>query len=354
MAEEGMVTSGGLLAESGPSAPSAPSAPPEEATSIYPVLSPQPGQGQQIAAQYQPQQPQQQIYGQPPIYAQSQPQQNDESKQLENDIAVKFDSVIQKLTNKKNLILQECQSANIEQKRDILESLQHLINGIDEIKIDPNIKPKVVPQQLPQQQQLQQQQLQQQQASQKVIIVQQQPQIKQNIKYISDTWNTGISNNLIIFNINNNSATRSGKRGEWVNCFGNQSVTKGQYKKWEVKIIPKKQIKKAKDGIADVVIGIIDIKKITAKSGGFWLGPSLGYGYYGWNGKKFHTQKKGKNYGGKYSVNDKIGVEINMQRYDLGFYINDVYQGRAFNIDARLSYCLAVALSTPDYDIQIV
>lgn len=348
MAAEGSVTAGGLQA----------SAPPE--SSIYPVLS-QPGGGAQpMQSQYQPQQIQQQQYQQiQQPQSQSMPAQQAmyanpqqiESQQLYNDISIKFDQVINKLTDTKTSILTQCQTANNEQKKDILEQLQHIFNGIDEVKIDPNIKPKKV-EAPPQIQQQIQPQI-QQQVQPQIVVVQQQP-IQQNIKYISDTWNTKIANNLLQFNLNNNSVTRIGKRGEWLNAFGNQIVTKGQYKRWEVKIIPKFVAKKQKDYIADVVIGIVNCQKLNNTFGGFWLGPMLGYGYYGYNGKKFHTKRQGKNYAAKFNINDQISIEVNMQQFEMGFYVNNVYQGKAFPIDARLSYCLAVSLCSPDYDIQIV
>jgi len=334
-----------VASEAAPSAPSAPSAPPEsDNPPSYPVLS-QPGSNQPVIQQYQPQQPQQAIYGQPQQqqYGNSQqPQQQiiyqqppDESKQLDTEINTAFNSVIQILNNKKASILTECSSinTNIGQKKDILQQLQHIINGINEVKINPNIQP-----------------IQQQQS---VIVVQQQPMVQQNIKYISDTWNTSIAHPKLVFNQNTHSVYRNGKRGEWVNCFGNQVISKGQYKKWEIKILPKFKPKKQKDHIADVVIGVVDSKKVSNRAGGFWLGPLLGYGYYGYNGKKFHTNKKGKAYSNKFNINDTLSIEVNMQDFILNFYVNGQFKGKAYHIDARLSYVLAVALSTPDYEVQI-
>eukprot|EP01083_Nonionella_stella_P270452 915873_1 len=328
-------------------APAMASAPPEEKNQapIYPVLS-QPGQQPQYQ-QYQQQQPQQVIYSQPQqpqqqqIYANAQPQQviysePNESKQLDSDITNTFTTLIELLNNKKTQILNECLTANNEQRKDILNQLQALSNNINSIIINPNIKPKPKPQ--PQQQQ-------------QIVVIQQQPSA--NIKYITDTWNTQISHHHLLYNTQNNSVCRSGKRGEWLNCYGNQIIMKGQYKKWEVKIIPKFKPKKTKDHIADVVIGVVNAKKISDRAGGFWLGPQLGYAYYGYSGKKFHTNRKGKAYSDKFNINDTISVEINMKDFELHYYVNGKHKGKAFPIDARLEYCFAAALCSPDYDLQI-
>eukprot|EP01084_Bolivina_argentea_P136483 240362_1 len=302
-----------------------PSAPP-----AYPVLS-QPGQQIQQQQQQQPQQiiygqppqqqqqpqqviygqppqqqqqPQQVIYGQPPqqqqgqqnvVYANSQQpqqviygQQQDDSKQLELELNDKFIFSIKLLNDKKDLISKSLNNTNSEQKKDLIAQLTNLINTVNTIKINKNIKPRPQPQAQPQAQPqiiyAQQPPPQQQQ----VIIQQMQP----NIKVVNDTWQ--ILNNEIVLNQQLNSVHRNGK-GQWLSTFGQQTINKGQYKKWEIKIIPKIIVRNAKQGIADIVIGIADsklVKQIGSKKGSFWLRPFYGYGFYGFNGKKFHINKK--------------------------------------------------------------
>ena len=60
-------------------------------------------------------------------------------------------------------------------------------------------------------------------------------------------------------------------------------------------------------------------------------------------------------YGSKFNIYDEISIELNMDQRTLGFYVNNVYQGKAVDgIDASKSYCLAISLHSPNYDIQIV
>jgi len=359
------------------------SAPPEmdappPSYGAYPVLH----QQQQsphapVQAQYQPMQPQQVVYGQPPPqqqYAPPQPQQQyapqhayansqqlqeqKENQQLDAEISNKFDELIKAVNDRKSAILAQCQTANSEQKKDLLDSLRRVLEGVGEVKINPNIKPKVPSQPPPQ---VYPQHV--QQGSSPNVIVMQQPMqqqvVQQKVVYISDTWNTQIAHPNLAFDTTQNTVYNRGT-GDWLNAFGNQVIQKGQYKKWTVKILPRTQPKNAKEERAcEVVVGVVDAKKVSNRQGGFWLGPMLGYGYYGFSGKKFHTKKRGTNYGRKYGANDTISVEINMQNFDLMFWAQapnanqTVCQGKAFPVDARNSYVLAVALNSPDWTVKI-
>eukprot|EP01084_Bolivina_argentea_P011913 22306_1 len=135
------------------------------------------------------------------------------------------------------------------------------------------------------------------------------PQLKHTIHRISKHCKQSNSN------INN-----------WLSVFGTQIIRKGDYKIWKLKIYPRNDtinyiINNKSFPIADIVIGIVDIDTINKQSkyynynGGFWTEPFFGYGYYGYNGKKFHNERRGKQYNNnnKYKVGDTITIELDLQ-----------------------------------------
>ena len=105
---------------------------------------------------------------------------------------------------------------------------------------------------------------------------------------------------------------------------------------------------------ADVMIGIANSQRLNEQDGGFWLKPIGGFAYYGFNGQKYNWNKKGLDYASPFTINDQISIELNMDMLEVGFYINGEYQGKAFDVMANDTYCLAISMDSPDFDIQIV
>ena len=128
------------------------------------------------------------------------------------------------------------------------------------------------------------------------------------------------------------------------------------------------------------------------KAVGFWTKGYEGFGFYGWNGKIFHKQKRGKAYGNAYNVKNIIGVELDMglkleegmnddgkngkkkkskaksntaknvkngvmiaSGATITFYVNDKDIGIAFyDIDISKEYVLSVALNSNNYILQLL
>jgi hypothetical protein len=196
------------------------------------------------------------------------------------------------------------------------------------------------------------------------------------INQLSDCWDieNPASNPYIIFN-NNLSNTISVKtdsntnRAQWISVFGTKIVTKGEYKRWQIKILPNTDIpnnvSRNTNKAVKCMIGVVDIDSISAGERGnaiqsaFWLLPRIGYCFGGEKGRKYHIDKKGKSYGHKYKVGDTVTVELNrtnnrfIMHNDLRFYTNENVNGLAFNVDNDRNYVLAVALCGDKYHLQI-
>merc|ERR1712083_115831 len=95
---------------------------------------------------------------------------------------------------------------------------------------------------------------------------------------------------------------------------GTNIVAKGQYKRWELKILP---IKKSLNKTAKIMIGVVDVDTLSEREKGnaieseFWFLPRFGYAIEGQTGKKYHIDHKGKAYTSKWKVGDTITVELN-------------------------------------------
>eukprot|EP00483_Globobulimina_turgida_P006054 UN06064 len=157
---------------------------------------------------------------------------------------------------------------------------------------------------------------------------------------------------------------------KWISCFGTKIVTKGEYKRWQIKILPsnfesdndKRYIKKG--GTAKVMIGVVDIDSVSERQRGtalnsqFWMSPHFGYAFCGENGKKYHNST-GETFSKKYKIGDTISIELNrtsnrhIMHNDLRFYTNSNVDGLAFTVDHERNYVLAVAVCSEKYDIQI-
>ncbi len=191
---------------------------------------------------------------------------------------------------------------------------------------------------------------------------------------LSDAWDIqpDVSNRFIWCNDNSIRLKQRDKNNkEWISCFGTKIVTKGEYKRWQIKILPRNcesDINKKryinKRGTAKVMIGVVDIESLREKQRGiainsqFWMFPHFGYAFCGENGKKYH-KSNGETFSSKYKIGDVITVELNrksnrhIMHNDLRFYTNSKVDGLAFTVDHERNYVLAVALCSEKYDIQI-
>ena len=155
---------------------------------------------------------------------------------------------------------------------------------------------------------------------------------------------------------------------DWISVFGTQIIQNGHYKAWKLKIYPRHetveymaQNNMSQRPVADIVVGVVDVEtikngkntKYNRYDGGFWKDSYFGYGYYGFNGKKFHKKRRGKVYGKKYRIGDIITIELDRQCNELSFYVNDVPNGLAFRIDEERNFVLAVSFCCDNYDVQI-
>jgi len=102
---------------------------------------------------------------------------------------------------------------------------------------------------------------------------------------------------------------------------------------------------------ADITVGIQSVDGRVNK----W------YGYVGrtgkkatGNSKKMHKKGSTKGYGRSFRLNDEISIELDMNKYLLGFYINNDYQEKAFKVDPKGAYRLFVRINSTDYSIQFV
>ena len=173
---------------------------------------------------------------------------------------------------------------------------------------------------------------------------------------LTDCWEYIICNHNTI-------RLKNHRKKEWISCFGTLIVTKGQYKRWQIKILPINKGKKG--GIAKVMIGVCSIESLRDSERGnalnseFWKGPYFGYAFDGEKGKKYHNSSVGIQYSNKYRIGDTITVELNRtsNRYimhnDLKFYTNEKVNGQAFTVDHERNYVLAVGICSDKYDIQI-
>ena len=155
---------------------------------------------------------------------------------------------------------------------------------------------------------------------------------------------------------------RNKKNKEWISFFGTNIVTKGQYKRWELRILP---IKKSLNKTAKVMIGVVDVDTLNERERGcaiqseFWFTPKFGYSVCGQTGKKFHIDQKGRAYTNKWKVGDTITVELNrtsnrfIMHNDLNYFSNQRVDGMAFTVDIDRNYVLAVALCDQHCAIQI-
>merc|ERR1712228_30169 len=157
---------------------------------------------------------------------------------------------------------------------------------------------------------------------------------------------------------------RNKKNHNWISFFGTQIVTKGQYKRWELKILP---IKKSLNKTAKVMIGVVDVDTLNERERGssiqseFWTsaGHKFGYSVCGQTGKKYHIDLKGRAYRKQWKVGDTINVELNrtsnrfIMHNDMSFYTNQKVDGMAFTVDIDRNYVLAVALCDQHCAIQI-
>eukprot|EP01084_Bolivina_argentea_P012854 24072_1 len=140
---------------------------------------------------------------------------------------------------------------------------------------------------------------------------------------LTDCWCIDNHNNNEYIYCNHNTIRLKPKyKNQWISCLGSKIVTKGEYKRWIIKILPtntnKKYTKLLRGGnksIAKVMIGIIDVNCLIERergniiNGPFWIKPYFGYAYGGEKGKKYHNSSIGMTYSSKYKIGDIITVE---------------------------------------------
>eukprot|EP00483_Globobulimina_turgida_P011176 UN11197 len=174
-----------------------------------------------------------------------------------------------------------------------------------------------------------------------------------------------------IHRISKHSKTKQKKKNnDWMSVFGTHIIRKGDCKQWKLKIYPRNDsinhiIEHQAFQVSDIVVGIVDAQTVRIDAnknksdkynnydGAFWTVPYFGYGYYGFNGKKFHNQRRGKQYGNKFKIGDTVTIYLDLQCNELKFYVNGIDNGLAFNVDGNRNYVLALSLSDDNYDVQI-
>merc|ERR1719245_460259 len=155
---------------------------------------------------------------------------------------------------------------------------------------------------------------------------------------------------------------RDKKNKKWISFFGTNIISKGQYKRWNLKLLP---IKKSINKTAKVMIGVVDVDTLNEREKGnaiqseFWFTPKFGYSVCGQTGKKYHINEEGCAYTNKWKVGDTITVELNrtsnrfIMHNDLNFFCNQKVEGMSFTVDIDRNYVLAVSLCDNHCAIQI-
>jgi len=107
---------------------------------------------------------------------------------------------------------------------------------------------------------------------------------------LTDCWDITEQNDneYIICNHNTIRLKQTRNKKEWISCFGTLIVTKGQYKRWQIKILPINKGKKG--GIAKVMIGVCSIESLRDSERGNALNSEF------WN---------------KYKIGDTVTVGLN-------------------------------------------
>jgi len=156
-----------------------------------------------------------------------------------------------------------------------------------------------------------------------------------------------------------------GKNKEWISFFGTKIVSKGEYKRWDLKLLANKNRNGFNNKTVKVMIGVIDVNTLNERERGnaipceFWNMPKFGYCVCGQTGKKYHIEKKGNAYTSKWKIGDTITVELNrtsnrfIMHNDLKYFTNQRVDGMAFTVDIDRNYVLAVALCDEYCAVQI-